>query len=148
MYNALNQILPLNFFSISPAFVFFGISHLAPPALNCSSTPSLFLASHPQESFLSVLSQCSSVFLVPFHVSSFSVSISFLISLVYWLLWVCFNKHKLIGFRFHLQTCEIDGLSLIMNRYVCWKDSLLLNWLRAGKKRWWKCIAYGSCSVK
>lgn len=148
MYNALNQILPLNFFSIPPAFVFFWHISFSTTCLKLFINTFLISRFSSSGVFLSVLSQCSSVFLVPFHVSSFSVSISFLISLVYWLLWVCFNKHKLIGFRFHLQTCEIDGLSLIMNRYVCWKDSLLLNWLRAGKKRWWKCIAYGSCSVK
>jgi len=94
MYNALNQILPLSlyiyFFSIPPVFcfvlffvvVFLHISFSTTCLKLFINTFLLSRFSSPGVFYLLFLNAVSLLF----HVFSFSVSISFLISLVYWLL--------------------------------------------------------------
>ncbi len=136
------------------SFFHFFPSHLAPPTLNS-------VHQHPRFSLFFLKSLFICFFLDVYLFPSFHTRFPhFLFSSLSSYIWsidcfeYVFNKHKLIGFLFHLQSCEIDRPSPIINSRVSWKDPLLLNWFRPWKKSivcfsyWWKCIAHSSCSVK
>ncbi len=138
---------------VFPSFIFFP-SHLAPPTLNS-------VHQHHRFSLFLLKSLFICFFLDVYLFPSFHTRFPhFLFSSRSSYIWsidcfeYVFNKHKLIGFLFHLQSCEIDRPSPIINSRISWKDPLLLNWFRPWKKSivcfsyWWKCIAHSSCSVK
>lgn len=135
-------------------FVFLHISFSTTCLKLCSSTPSCFSLFFLKSIFICFFLTfiCFPSFHTWFPHFLFSSLSSYLWSIDCFE--YVFNKHKLIGFLFHLQSYEIDGPSPIINSRVCWKDPLLLNWFRLGKKSivcfsyWWKCIAHSSCSVK
>lgn len=116
------------------SFHFFFISHFAPPTLNSVHQHTRFFLFFLKSLFICFFLD---VYLFPSFHTWFP---HFLFSSLSSHIWsidcfgYVFNKHKLIGFRFHLQSCEIDRPSPIINSRVCWKDPLLLNWFRLEEK--------------